>query len=428
MIDLLRSKAFVSALLGVSLSFMLSHSKTAQASSRVCGDDLVWCLFSNLTGVDPFQAELQTFKNFYQAQLDAGNSQELALEATAKEIASNVAEFQTVRLKSFAEPWTHKDGDLGSPLNDTILTIIKMIVDEQDFRRILYDDIIAVATGTPKDADKLVLADGTEIPQYYNRSNDHFQALENAQVYHKPGVVVISSQSPATHKNPSAIAGILSQGGFGRAAFLAGTNRRAIPMLLREATCHELDEIKDTSGTEKYILRDVTRIGSDGVKEFKNNCKGCHSFMDQIAPAFAYYEANAGDVSGIAVVYDEPLEVTSSLPPSNKMMKVVSAIGYIPKNDEWRAEFTDGQITSLGWPNDPNSKKGFGAKELGRAFANSGAFASCQPKRAFKAVCGNPTEKDAAFLELMKKEFTENGYNLKSVFLKSAVYCAGGQK
>ena len=74
-------------------------------------------------------------------------------------------------------------------------------------------------------------------------------------------------------------------------------------------------------------------------------------------------------------------------------------------------------------------RKGFGAKSLGEAIANTKAFAQCQPSKAFEAVCGfKPREKDSEFVDTLVADFTSNGYQLKKAFIKSAIYCLGESK
>ena len=64
---------------------------------------------------------------------------------------------------------------------------------------------------------------------------------------------------------------------------------------------------------------------------------------------------------------------------------------------------------------------------MGRELANSKAFARCQAKKVFRAVClRDPADaNDAAQIESMTVSFRDGGYRLKQVFAESAVYCMG---
>jgi hypothetical protein len=80
----------------------------------------------------------------------------------------------------------------------------------------------------------------------------------------------------------------------------------------------------------------------------------------------------------------------------------------------------------LGWSASlPGS--GDGAKSMGWELANSDAFAECQAKKVFKAVClrepGNAA--DRAAVAAAAAGFRSGGYRLKQVFADTAVYCMG---
>ncbi len=170
-----------------------------------------------------------------------------------------------------------------------------------------------------------------------------------------------------THQSLPAVSGVLSTNGFGFAAYLAGTNRRAVRMVLRDAMCIDLEDLRDSTASEKYIMRDVGVHDPDGsVTTFKTFCKTCHGVMDQLATAFVYH-----DISKNAIVYNR----IEPVPDSNKQMKVVNDVGFIPRNDEWRAEFTSAQLDKMGWPK--THATGFGVKKLGQAIANTEAFFQC---------------------------------------------------
>jgi hypothetical protein len=79
----------------------------------------------------------------------------------------------------------------------------------------------------------------------------------------------------------------------------------------------------------------------------------------------------------------------------------------------------------LGWDTSrPGS--GIGAKTMGEELANSSAFASCQVRKAFRAVCLRDPEDaaDRAQVGTMINTF-RSGYSMKRVFADAAVYCMG---
>jgi hypothetical protein len=103
--------------------------------------------------------------------------------------------------------------------------------------------------------------------------------------------------------------------------------------------------------------------------------------------------------------------------------------GFITPNDRWDNYWREGANTWIEWDFGPNSPGGggFGAASLGRELANSRAFASCQVKKAFRAVClREPADQtDLDQLNSMTDSFRNNGYRMKRVFAEAATYCKG---
>jgi hypothetical protein len=79
----------------------------------------------------------------------------------------------------------------------------------------------------------------------------------------------------------------------------------------------------------------------------------------------------------------------------------------------------------LGWSSGLPGE-GNGAKSLGQELASSHAFASCQVRKAFKAVClRDPVDAaDHNQVDTMTLSF-KGGFNLRQVFAESAAYCKG---
>ena len=48
--------------------------------------------------------------------------------------------FYSATLKNWVSPWTNRDGDKFAPLNDYSATVIGVVRDELDYRRVLYDE------------------------------------------------------------------------------------------------------------------------------------------------------------------------------------------------------------------------------------------------------------------------------------------------
>ena len=95
-------------------------------------------------------------------------------------------------------------------------------------------------------------------------------------------------------------------------------------------------------------------------------------------------------------------------------------------DDSWENYWREGQNALLGWnANLPGS--GAGAKSLGVEFAGSDAFAQCQVKKVFRAVClRDPVDgTDRSQIAAMVGNVRNNNVHLRNVFAESAAYCRG---
>ena len=54
--------------------------------------------------------------------------------------------------------------------------------------------------------------------------------------------------------------------------------------------CRDMEQVHDTSRPPDRIRQDVSRSPGGDSRIFLNNCIGCHSGMDPMAQAFAYYD------------------------------------------------------------------------------------------------------------------------------------------
>ena len=119
---------------------------------------------------------------------------------------------------------------------------------------------------------------------------------------------------------------------------------------------------------------------------FMNNCIGCHSGMDPMAQSFAYY--NFDETTG-------SIEYTAgAVQPKYFNNDTNFEFGFRTPDDSWQNYWRSGQNQFLGWDSNlPGS--GAGAKTMGEELANSDAFAGCQVKKAFQAVCLREPEDQA---------------------------------
>jgi hypothetical protein len=181
--------------------------------------------------------------------------------------------------------------------------------------------------------------------------------------------------------------------------------------------------VHDTSLPPDMIRQDVSRSPGGDSRIFLNNCIGCHSGMDPLARAFAYYDYDNGTVDAPGsmrlvytpgVVQPKYFNNATNFPP-----------GFVTPDDAWENRWRKGQNSLLGWDTSLPGK-GTGAKSMGQELANSNAFAQCQVEKVFKTVCfrapGNTA--DRSQVATMTANF-KNGYHLKRVFAEAAAYCMG---
>jgi hypothetical protein len=174
----------------------------------------------------------------------------------------------------------------------------------------------------------------------------------------------------------------------------------------------------DTTRPPDRIRQDVSRSPGGDARVFLNNCVGCHSGMDPLAQAFAYYhydETQARLVYTAGQVQPKYFNNADNFKP-----------GFVTQDDRWDNYWRKGNNQLIGWDAAlPGS--GNGAKSMGQELANSDAFAQCQVEKVFKAVCfrapGNAT--DRSRIQSIKGAFKTSNYSLKRVFAETAVYCMG---
>ncbi len=352
-------------------------------------------LHDRLAGVPPTEAVLTSMASDIAAgrAIDAANT---AMQHRA---------FYDVTLKNFAMPWTNRDQTVFAPLNDYVATVIGMVRDDVAFDRVLYDDILYVGRG------------GSGVPGYSASSNDHYAALESQGVNLKDDLVR-TMQSSASGIPAEATAGVMTTRAAAQAFFVAGTNRAMFRYTLMNHLCTDLEQVQDTTRPPDRIRQDVSRSPGGDSRIFLNNCIACHSGMDPMTQAFAYYD------------YDETagrmLYTQGVVRPKYFNNKDTFPAGYSTPDDGWDNYWRKGRNSLLGWDGSLPGK-GTGAKSLGRELAHSDAFASCQVQKVFKNVCfRSPSDsQDRARVQAMTASFKANGYQLKRVFAEAATYCMG---
>ncbi|MBN1237194.1 MAG: hypothetical protein JXB36_01770, partial [Gammaproteobacteria bacterium] len=215
-----------------------------------------------------------------------------------------------------------------------------------------------------------------------------------------------------------ATAGAMTTRAAAESFFIAGTNRAMFRFTLMNHMCMDLEQVHDTSLPTDRIRQDVSRSPGGDSRVFMNNCAGCHTGMDPLAQAFAYYDF---DPESGSIEYTD-----GAVQPKYFNNEETFADGFVTPDDSWDNYWREGRNALLGWDESlPGS--GNGAKTMGQELAASEAFAQCQVEKVFEAVClREPVdENDRARVASMTSTFSNDNYNLRNVFAGSAVYCMG---
>jgi hypothetical protein len=355
-------------------------------------------IHDRITGVPPTASVLAQMEN----EIATNGPQTGALNAAL--LATQSAAFYNVTLKNFVTPWTNRDQTVFAPLNDYTATVIGMVRDDVPFNTALSEDI-------------LYTSNASGLPPYSQVNNDHYEQAEIRAV-DLEATLVRTTQSSLLGIPANATAGLMTTRAASQAFFIDGTNRAMFRFTLMNHLCRDLEQVQDTTRPPDRIRQDVARSPGGDSRVFLNNCVGCHSGMDPLAQAFAFYD------------YDETqnrLVYTGGTPNAKYFINADNfKPGFVTPDDRWDNYWRKGPNQVLGWSQSlPGS--GAGAKSMGQELAGSEAFAHCQVEKVFKAVCfrapGNAA--DRAQVDAITASFKANSYSLRRVFAETAVACMG---
>jgi hypothetical protein len=356
-------------------------------------------IYNRIAGVPPTAAQL--------AQMTGA-----ADPVAAALIATQDPAFYNNTIRNMAAPWTNRDQSVFVPLNDYTATVVGMVRDDVAFNTLLSADLVYTADGA------------SGVPAYSPANNAMYDAMDANNVDLKAHLVS-SSQSALTGIPAGATAGVMTTRGAGSAFFINGTNRAMFRFTMLNHLCNDMQLVMDITRPPDRIRQDVTRSPGGASSLFLNNCVGCHSGIDPMAGAFAYYNFNnidptTADTTG-TVVY-----TAGQVQPKYFINNTNFPQGFVTLDDSWNNHWRAGPNSILGFSATlPGS--GNGAKSLGLELENSAAFASCQVTRVFKDVCLRAPNSQADFNQVnsMISSFQSNGYKLRQVFAEGAAYCMG---
>ncbi|HEX5690406.1 MAG TPA: hypothetical protein VFX76_10415, partial [Roseiflexaceae bacterium] len=256
-----------------------------------------------------------TVLNLMAADIAGGSPLTAAARATANR------GFYNVTLKNFALPWTNRDQSVFVPLNDYTATVIGMVRDNVPFTDALSADLLYI--GNPS----------TGAPTYSASNNDHYQFLEDRNV-DLQAALQPTTQSSLLNIPAGATAGLMTTRAAAEAFFVAGTNRAMFRFTMLNHLCRDLEQVQQTGYPPDRIRQDVSRSPGGDSRLFLNNCVGCHSGMDPLAQAFAYYNFNA--TSGV-------MEYTPGVvQPKYHINSDNFSPGFVTPDDSWENRWRTG--------------------------------------------------------------------------------------
>lgn len=365
-------------------------------------------IHDRIAGVPPTAAVLQEMEDALLGTNPRCASYTLSGVDTGAECAAFIAmentNFYNVTLKNFAAPWTNRDQSVFVPLNDYVATVIGMVRDDEPFNELLSRDITYVGRN------------GVVGAQPSANNNDHYQQLEDDNINLRDELE-FRQQSSVNGLPSSAAAGVMTSRAASEAFFIAGTNRAMFRFTLLNHLCNDMEQMHDPALAPDRIRQDVSRSPGGDSRLFLNNCIGCHTGMDPMAQAFAYY--NYDEATGA-------LQYTAGNVQAKYFNNDLNfPQGFRTPDDSWDNYWRNGQNAYLGFDGAlPGS--GNGAQSLGAELGNSRAFAACQVKKVFRAVClREPDLPDTGKVDQIIATFRGTGHRMKQVFADSAVHCMG---
>ncbi len=381
------------------------------ASSMAGSREQALTIHNRVAGVPPSPAVLQAMA----AKIDANDV------AGAVRIAMDNEAFYSVTLKNLATPWTNRDRTVFAPLNDYTATVIGMVRDDKDFRDLLSSNY-------------LYTSNAAGLPAYSTSDNAHYEAIEAQGVSLKDTL----QERPQTSLNglpEDATSGVITSRAAAKAFFIDGTNRAMFRFTLINHLCRDLEQVHDITRVPDFIRQDVSRSPGGDSRVFLNNCIGCHSGMDPLVQAYAYYDFEhdvdndpTGESGALHYNAEGTVDPVTESRVEKKYLQNGNTFkyGYITTNDDWINYWRQGINSHLGW--DTNLPgKGTGAKTMNTELAHTQAFAQCQVEKVFQNVClRKPADAaDRTQIATIVQDFAASGYKLKQVFIDTADYCKG---
>ena len=215
--------------------------------------------------------------------------------------------------------------------------------------------------------------------------------------------------------------------GAASAFFVNGTNRAMFRFTMMNHLCSDLPTVMDTTRPPDRIRQDVTRSPGGVSTLFLTNCIGCHSGMDPMAQAFAYYNFSYPAARSARPHADRPDRLhgrPGAAEVPHQQHQFPARLLHAGRQLEQPLAHRARTRCWAGARSLPGA--GNGAKSLGQELESSAAFATCQVTRVFKdgvlrapATSNNQGPSDATRRSTRWSLVPNGNYSLRQVFAQS---------
>lgn len=411
---------------------------SAWSSAAVSDREQAKFIHDRLTGLLPTDSMLDLMEDAIANDANPALAARIAIDGNTSQgadygdLITPSGGFYNVTLKNWSSPWTNEEQDIFQPLNDYSATVIGLVRDSDDFRKMLFDNVIYTAN-----------VGGSA---YSNSNNDHYEDLEASSAdMGDASVLVRNTQSSVTGIPADGVAGVMTTRAAARAYFVDGTNRAMFRFTVLNHLCNDLEQFKDNALPSDRIRQDVSRSPGGDSSIFLNDCSACHTGMDPMAQAFAYHQydyPSAEESPGMSEEQRKEMGRMVYTPGSVQAKYTFNdgnfREGFVTHNDHWINYWRTGpNAQKIGWfPSvatssldeavNPDYSEGDGVASLGQELANSEAFSYCQVKKAFKSVClrDPQLDDDQSAFETIVGDFKAGGFDMKQAFIDVAVHCS----
>ena len=291
-------------------------------------------------------------------------------------VAIRSPDFYNVSLVNFVTPWTNVERTVFADLNDYTATVIGMIRDDVPFDHVLTRRSGLRRRAGPR-ADRPIRRRQPALPRAPGAGLD----LSNPR-----SSSACRSRRCRAPRSAHDAAGVVTTRAAAEAFFSAGTNRRMWRFTAMNYLCRDMEALKDTSRPTDRIRQDVNRSPGGDSEIFHTQCVGCHSGMDALAGAYAYFEWDAAQ--------SRMVHTPGQVQGKYAINTGVFPGGHITTDDSWINSGAAARTPRSAGAR-PSPAAGFGAKSLGAEVAHSRAFAECQVQKVFEHVCFRPPQDDA---------------------------------